>query len=530
MKTDNAEGWKEGWSEQYGQRYYYNEALGCTQWQQPVPEVPPERSSRDATAEASIAAALGFVDPIVHAVAVKILEDGCDHATAIDRLRKHCSGVDAVTCASAILERACAPHDGESDSSDAEPAAGCGESFTLAPWERASAPTSEELHALSVGELKRRMAAAGLDASCCVEKAELVAALTQDGGGPSSKIEGSCLSCAADGGGPSVLHEQIVAFAEWVRPQQPELRARSAIKRLIARVLQPLGAGTRLEPYGSSTYTGGAGGREKLALFCSDLDLAVVPPHSLKQVATLLSDARDVGGGRAFIDIDVLPARVPIVCGQHLRSGIEVDISGDHGGGDGGDVQALMHDALARYPQLAALAAVLKSLLMQRGLHEPHTGGLGSTKLYVLLVAWLEKAPRPSDLGQCLLDFLHAHARKMPAFAAAGDVEADLSAVRVPDCQREFRDAAVALEAASGQLRAILDVRALVHARQRSLRKAEGYTSALLAATAAAAGAGGTAGTSSTSSTAGAAARVLHLQRARDTTAGLSGDAKRRRR
>lgn len=166
-----------------------------------------------------------------------------------------------------------------------------------------------------------------------------------------------------------------------------------------------------------------------------------------------------------------------------MRSGIEVDISADHGGGGdshGGDVQALMRSALARHAQLAPLAAVLKTLLAQRGLHEPYTGGLGSTKLYVLLTAWLDGPPyRSADLGQCLLGFLREHARRLPAFAAAGEVEADLSTVRVADCRAAFGEAAATLEA-RGRLRAVLDVQVLVGARQRSLRKAEGYTAALL--------------------------------------------------
>ena len=131
---------------------------------------------------------------------------------------------------------------------------------------------------------------------------------------------------------------------------------------------------------------------------------------------------------------------------------------------------------------------------------------MGSTKLYVLLTAWLDAPPRRTadlgdlgDLGLCLLGFLREHARHLPAFAAAGEVtlpltltltliltltltlaltlaltltlaitlalaltltltltpspnpnpkvEADLSAVRVADCRAAFREAAAALEA-----------------------------------------------------------------------------------
>ena len=73
--------------------------------------------------------------------------------------------------------------------------------------------------------------------------------------------------------------------------------------------------------------------------------------------------------------MDVLHARVPIVCLQHAPSGIEVDLSGALGdGGTGHDVRSVLGPAMERHPQLAPLTAVLKCVLMQRGLHETYTG------------------------------------------------------------------------------------------------------------------------------------------------------------
>ena len=185
-----AAGWEEGWSQEYGRRYYFNSALGHTQWPPPAAPSAAATSSTKDPAELAVASALGFVDPVVHAVATKILADGCDHATALKRLRRHLAEADAAACATAILEGGgdSDSDSGSAESSDAEAGAGgpgqsvvAGVAAGAAPWERAGGDEScgassepglsaKGLHALSVGELKRRVAAAGLDASICVEK------------------------------------------------------------------------------------------------------------------------------------------------------------------------------------------------------------------------------------------------------------------------------------------------------------------------------------------------------------------------
>ena len=109
--------------------------------------------------------------------------------------------------------------------------------------------------------------------------------------------------------------------------------------------------------------------------------------------------------------------------------------------------------------------------------------GLGSTKLYLLLVAWLDGRAPPrvrSDFGEALLAFLRDHARALPPVAAVGKVEADLSTVRQEECRAVFAAAATAL-VEGRRLRAVFDAGSLVRLRERSRQRATRYTAALLA-------------------------------------------------
>ena len=401
-----------------------------------------EAQQHDARAEAAIESVLGFVDPIVHAAAAQILHEHAGRPDATARLRKHLDAADAAACVDALFQSgslsqaggSASSEEGEEEEENQRDAAEAADSDRMAPWMGApasGAAASNGLHAAG----------------------------------------GSC-DLHAD------LHGEILAFAKWVQPRTCEVRARSAIKRLVARHLQALGTGMSVEAYGSS--------KTGMSLFCSDVDLHFFPPAPLKEVASLLCESRESSGRRAFVDIDVLgSAQVPIVCMTHAATRVEIDLSCAVGQHDTATPR-LVRDAVAEHAQMRPMALVLKVLLMQRGLHETFLGGIGSFKLYVLLAAWLSgrRGSRPSErghLGDCLIEFLQAHATGLGRQPISHrGVEADLSRVRLADCMAAFAEAARAL-AQHHRLGAVIDAPQLQRMRQRSLSKSEAFTTALLA-------------------------------------------------
>ena len=512
------DGWAIGWSNEHARPYYFNEAMALTQWTEPSPsasaQVVPnieepspsasaqaeqldvdglgvkalkelvasaglssadcldkmelrarareairlrpfvtepggkdEAQQHDARAEAAIESVLGFVDPIVHAAAARILHERAGRPDAIARLRKHLDAADAAACVDALFQSGSLSQAGGSASSgegeeeeeeDQRDAAEAADSDRMAPW--IVAPPSG--------------AVSGHNPHAAGSSCDLHADLHAD------------------------LHGEILAFAEWVQPRTCEVRARSAIKRLVARHLQALGTGMSVEAYGSS--------KTGMSLFCSDVDLHFFPPAPLKEVASLLCESRESSGRRSFVDIDVLgSAQVPIVCMTHAATRVEIDLSCAVGQHDTATPR-LVRDAVAEHTQMRPMALVLKVLLMQRGLHETFLGGIGSFKLYVLLAAWLSgrRGSRPSErghLGDCLIEFLQAHATglgRKPIIHRG--VEADLSRVRLADCMAAFAEAARALTQ-HRRLGAVIDAPQLQRMRQRSLSKSEAFTTALLA-------------------------------------------------
>ena len=292
------DGWAAGWSTEHGQLYYFNAALNVTQWHAPSsstaathvgspPDVedlgikalkelitsaglssadcldkadlrararealaimppactdgagPASTDGANVCAETAIASALGYVDPIVHAVATRILNEQSSRADAIAQLQRHLSSADAVACADALFGGGARCSSSSSDEQDEDESAGEGtraegaDLDRVAPWEAAPAE------------------------------------------GPATADLLQQATAHAD------LHAEVLAFAEWVRPRKCELRARSAIKRQVVRQLEPLSNGfISVEAYGSS-QTG-------MGLFCSDVDLHFAPAAPLKQVAPLL--------------------------------------------------------------------------------------------------------------------------------------------------------------------------------------------------------------------------------------------------
>jgi hypothetical protein len=117
----------------------------------------------------------------------------------------------------------------------------------------------------------------------------------------------------------------------------------------------------------------------------------------------------------------------------------------------------------------------LKVLLQQRGLHEVFSGGIGSFRMYLMLIHFLEAEPN-GGLQSFLSYYGGATFNYLDGICIEG-VEADLSSVRIADCKEAFQAAAAALEPGGLGLSAVLDGTPLARSRERGRRKAHLFMS-----------------------------------------------------
>ena len=112
--------------------YYYHVGQNLTQWE--PPDTAPRAPAADHV-EAALESALGFVDPIVHAVATRILTDNVDWTNAVKRLLKHlpCEA-DAKACAHALLSVAAPSSRVDESSGDEDELSESRQSSGTPPW------------------------------------------------------------------------------------------------------------------------------------------------------------------------------------------------------------------------------------------------------------------------------------------------------------------------------------------------------------------------------------------------------------
>lgn len=153
----------------------------------------------------------------------------------------------------------------------------------------------------------------------------------------------------------------------------------------------------------------------QLYLPSSDLDLVVVGSLGLSPLRKLAT-ALEAAGLAARMEL-IEKARVPIIKMVDSVVGFNVDISFNVTSGV--DSGRLVKEAIEIFPALRPLMMVIKQFLLERGLNEVFSGGLGSYSLAVMIISFLQLHPRvqtgevdPSDnLGVFLVEFLELYGR-----------------------------------------------------------------------------------------------------------------------
>lgn len=171
------------------------------------------------------------------------------------------------------------------------------------------------------------------------------------------------------------LHEEVLDFAQFMSPTPSEQEyADTALTRITEAVLA-LYPEARAEVFGSRA--------NGLVLPTSDWDIVLfnVPSGSFTMYR-IAAEIERRGLSRKTEVID--SARIPIVKVRDKVSGIMIDIS--FAAASALVTRALINELITRYPAVRPLVLVLKYFLIQRGLNETYTGGIGSFMLVLMVV------------------------------------------------------------------------------------------------------------------------------------------------
>ncbi|KAL5118066.1 hypothetical protein ACEQ8H_004053 [Pleosporales sp. CAS-2024a] len=211
------------------------------------------------------------------------------------------------------------------------------------------------------------------------------------------------------------LHNEILDFYDWVAPQQFEHEARDKLVKRISDALStqrwfPHDSG-RILCFGS--YPAG------LYLPTADMDLVYASDRLWNGGRAALDSKNDRVAftktlrkasqrlyrvGIAANPFVIAKARVPIIKFKDKMTGLDVDISFENLGGV--QAQATFHQWKEEYPDMLYLVALVKQLLVMRGLNEVHTGGLGGYSIICLTVSYIQHAPKTDNLAECFMGFL----------------------------------------------------------------------------------------------------------------------------
>lgn len=202
------------------------------------------------------------------------------------------------------------------------------------------------------------------------------------------------------------LHQEILDFYAWVRPQDFEQEIRLDLISRLQKTFSRLEPGCQLKPFGS--FAAG------LHLPTGDMDLVLMTygPTRSKSAKSLLWYIHNVldrqGIAVAGSLQPIAKAKVPIIKFVDAVTGLKVDLSFNN---DTGIVaNNTFYQWKAQYPAMPILVSVIKQFLMIRGLNDVAFGGLGGFSTICLVTSLLQHlvpSGNMPNLGNLLLNFFH---------------------------------------------------------------------------------------------------------------------------
>jgi non-canonical poly(A) RNA polymerase PAPD5/7 len=114
--------------------------------------------------------------------------------------------------------------------------------------------------------------------------------------------------------------------------------------------------------------------------------------------------------GIASNPLVIAGARVPIIKFDDRMTGIAVDISFENLSGV--QAQATFDQWKREHPDMIYMVALVKQLLVMRGLNEVHTGGLGGFSIICLIVSYIQHSRKAENLGECFVGFLKYYGKE----------------------------------------------------------------------------------------------------------------------
>ncbi|KAM5539924.1 hypothetical protein V8D89_006427 [Ganoderma adspersum] len=217
------------------------------------------------------------------------------------------------------------------------------------------------------------------------------------------------------------LHDEIVAFYQYISPSPEEAHVRAMVIKLVSDSVQ------RRFPQGTVDTFGSVA--QNLYLPDGDTDMVVTMPESYddpetkKRTLFQLSALMRHNHVAAHVQV-IHRARVPVISFQTLPDlgALKIDISLN--ASDGVKAVSILRDYFTRMPALRFLVLCLKSLLTRHGLNAASGGGLSSYGVICLAISFLQLNPlqRPAafieqpleseSLGVLLVDFLEYYGKR----------------------------------------------------------------------------------------------------------------------